>query len=154
MFKKFSRAWGIAKMCWSILKLDKELMMFTLLSLLTCGLLLVGIAGPLVMSGEFEEFVVMTAPMDGEGNINPLAIALDFAIYFVIYFVMIFFNTALVACARIRFSGGDPTVADGLKASINQTLTAETDFSNEKYSIIYWFFIKKLRWLFVSLLLL
>jgi hypothetical protein len=120
MFKKFSRAWSIAKMCWNALKLDKELIMFPLLSLLTCGVLLAGITGPLVMSGEFEEFITMTMPMDDEGNINPLAIALDFAIYFVVYFVMIFFNTALVACARIRFSGGDPTVADGLKASINR----------------------------------
>ena len=107
-------------MCWNALKLDKELIMFPLLSLLTCGVLLAGITGPLVMSGEFEEFITMTMPMDDEGNINPLAIALDFAIYFVVYFVMTFFNTALVACARIRFSGGDPTVADGLKASINR----------------------------------
>ena len=62
-------------MCWNALKLDKELIMFPLLSLLTCGVLLAGITGPLVMSGEFEEFITMTMPMDDEGNINPLAIA-------------------------------------------------------------------------------
>ena len=40
-----------------------------------------------------------------------------FAFYVVNYTVIIFFNSALVACAIIRFKGGNPTVADGLRAA-------------------------------------
>src|SRR5262249_42533910 len=36
------------------------------------------------------------------------------------YFVIVFFNSALVACAIIRFKGGDPTVSDGLRAAGNR----------------------------------
>ena len=40
-----------------------------------------------------------------------------FAFYCCNYFVIIFFNAGLIACARIRMEGGDPTVADGLRAA-------------------------------------
>ncbi len=117
MFKKFSRAWDIAKMCWKVLRLDKELIVFPLMSLATCGLLLAMVIVPVWASGQWEAVVKRLAAVDEEGNINFLTLAFDFAGYFVAYFVMIFFNAGLVACAKIRFRGGDPTVADGLKAS-------------------------------------
>lgn len=41
-----------------------------------------------------------------------------FLFYLSSYFVITFFNTALVTCAYIRLSGGDPTVKDGLNSSI------------------------------------
>jgi len=40
-----------------------------------------------------------------------------FLYYFANYFVIVFFNCALVACAMIRFRGGNPTVRDGLTAA-------------------------------------
>jgi len=117
MVERFSRAWGVAKMCWRVLLLDKEMLVFPLLSLLVCGLLLAGFVGPYLANDRFDALFSLVAVMDEEGNINPVAIAIDFAIYFIAYFVMIFFNAALVACARIRFAGGDPTVMDGLRAA-------------------------------------
>ena len=41
-----------------------------------------------------------------------------FAYYFANYFVIIFFNSALIACAIIRFKGGDPHLMDGFSAAI------------------------------------
>lgn len=41
-------------------------------------------------------------------------------LYFVNYFVVVFFNTALVSCALFRFNGGNPTVADGLRAAASR----------------------------------
>ena len=38
-----------------------------------------------------------------------------FVWYYLNFFVVIFFNAALVGCANIRLSGGDPTVGDGLR---------------------------------------
>src|SRR5690606_33503734 len=40
-----------------------------------------------------------------------------FAYYFVNYFVIIFFNSALISCAIIRFKGGNPTLSDGFSAA-------------------------------------
>jgi hypothetical protein len=36
------------------------------------------------------------------------------------YFVIIFFNSALIACAIIRFKGGNPNLRDGLSAAISR----------------------------------
>jgi hypothetical protein len=37
--------------------------------------------------------------------------------YFVSWFIVLFFNVGVVACARIRLEGGDPTVGDGFRAA-------------------------------------
>ena len=41
-----------------------------------------------------------------------------FVYYFANYFVIVFCNSALVACAMIRFKGGSPSVADGWRAAL------------------------------------
>lgn len=118
MFEKISRAWKIAKMCWRVLMLDKELVVFPLLTIATCGILVVAAFGSTFAVGQFEAVFELLRPMNEDGSINFVSIAIDFAVYFVAYFVIIFFNAALIACAKIRFAGGDPTVMDGLKASV------------------------------------
>jgi hypothetical protein len=47
-----------------------------------------------------------------------LGILCLFAVYYVEWFVVVFFNTALVGCALMRFSGGDPTVKDGFRLAV------------------------------------
>lgn len=67
---------------------------------------------PAFMSEQFRGMLE-----NGEAAENPLVWALTFLFYFLNYFVIVFFNSALVACAIIRFRGGDPTVADGFRAA-------------------------------------
>jgi hypothetical protein len=43
---------------------------------------------------------------------------LVFTYYFVNFFVIVFFNTALVSCALMRFTGGAPTLGDGLRTAL------------------------------------
>src|SRR5262249_35476691 len=57
---------------------------------------------------------------DGQIPNDPVAYVILFAFYAVNYFVIVFFNSALVACAIIRFKGGEPTVSDGLRAASNR----------------------------------
>ena len=45
------------------------------------------------------------------------ALAVFIAFCLVSSFVIIFFNAALVACAKIRFDGGDPTIRQGLSVA-------------------------------------
>jgi hypothetical protein len=117
--KKVSRpgrirsGWMLAKLSWRVLMLDKELVVFPLLSGLSCVLVLAGFAGGAWSLGLVQvegQAEVQEAP-------DQLAFAAFFAWYFVNYFVILFFNSALIACAIIRFQGGDPTVRDGLRAA-------------------------------------
>ena len=57
---------------------------------------------------------------EGKVTQDPVAYAILFAFYFVNYFVIVFFNSALIRCAMIRFQGGDATLADGIGAAMNR----------------------------------
>jgi Family of unknown function (DUF6159) len=110
---KIKTSWQIAKQCWKVLLLDKELLVFPLLSGGALLLVIASFALPLWGSGVFEHL-----REDPDAAHNPVLIATYFAFYLTTYFVMIFFNAALVSCAMIRLRGGDPTVGDGLRAAM------------------------------------
>jgi hypothetical protein len=96
--------------------LDKELLVFPLLSIAALGLTLVAGVLPAYLSGNLEPFLLWFSD-DPDGASTYAMVAVSYVSYIFTTFVFIFFNTALIACARIRFAGGDPTVADGLKAA-------------------------------------
>lgn len=112
MFRKLSNGWELAQQSFRVLSLDKELLAFPLMSGMACLLVLASFAGPLWLTGEAQ--AILDEHQRPEG---PLAYLLMFAFYFANYFVIVFFNSALVECAIIRFRGGDPTIADGLSAA-------------------------------------
>ncbi len=113
MAQTFKTAWSTGKSCWRVLQLDKELMVFPILTFSICALFLGVILFPMWTRGGLAEILEMTGP-----DADWMSLFILFAVYFVLFFVMIFFNTALIACAKIRFAGGDPTVVDGLRAAI------------------------------------
>jgi len=95
--------------------MDKELLLFPIMSGISCLLVLASFALPLWNSKYAS--VVMN---DQQVPQDPVAYIILFAFYFVNYFVIIFFNSALMACAIIRLKGGNPTVADGFRAAMNR----------------------------------
>ncbi|QDW66571.1 DUF6159 family protein [Luteimonas granuli] len=105
MFEKFSRSWDMVKASAAVLRSDRELMLFPVLSGLATLLVLASFALPTFALGLFS---------DGFGVAGAM---LAFAFYFCTYSVMIFFNCALVGAAMIRLEGGDPTLADGFAAA-------------------------------------
>ena len=115
MFERISNGWMLTKQSWAVLKLDKELLLFPLISGLACMFVLASFALPL-----YGTDYLGTVMEDGQVTQDPIAWVILFAFYFANYFVIVFFNTALIACAIIRFRGGDPTVMDGLKAAMNR----------------------------------
>lgn len=104
MFDRISRSWTLVKASASVLRSDKELLLFPVISsvatLLVAATFLVPVIGLRLFEG---------------GEIGPLGAVLGFLFYLAQYFVIFFFNTALVGAAMIRLEGGDPTVADGLR---------------------------------------
>lgn len=114
---KFERAMALGGACFRVLMMDKEMLVFPLLSLLALGVLFAAGIGPLAANGQLEAFRQMLAD-NPDVTQEPWFLAAMFGVYFVCYFVVIFFNAALVTCAMIRFAGGDPTVMDGLRSSV------------------------------------
>jgi len=103
---RFANGWALARQSFRVLMLDKQLLVFPLLSGIASFLVLAGFIGGVFASGIANREEAMN---DATGWL------LVFAYYFANYFVIVFFNSALVACAMIRFRGGTPTLAIGLR---------------------------------------
>jgi hypothetical protein len=118
MFYRLHNGWQLAKQSIGVLRLDKELLVFPLLSGLACLVVLASFALPL-WNTDYLQVIWDENPAGQGGRLisDPLAYVLLFAFYFANYFVIVLFNSALVACAVIRLRGGDPTVRDGLRAA-------------------------------------
>lgn len=106
---KFARSWALAKASFGVLRSDKELLVFPMISAVAVVLVVASFALP-VFGMELYQGLARD-----DGGIAPLGYLLAFAFYLVQYFVIFFFNTALVGAAMMRLDGGDPTVADGLR---------------------------------------
>ena len=121
MFARSKAGLNIAKESWAVLRQDKELLVFPILSFIACLAILATVVVPFlipdVRSWAFQVFDEEAEPSTRQKVIE---FGVVFLIYFIEYFVVVFFNTALVGCAMIRFSGGNPTVADGLKISFKR----------------------------------
>jgi len=110
MFAKFSRSWELVKASAGVLRSDKELLVFPVVSGIAALIVLATFAIPIVSLKLFE------------GGTGPLGYVIGFLFYLCQYFVIFFFNSALVGAAMIRLNGGDPTVADGLRIARERML--------------------------------
>ena len=106
MAGRFSNSFALVKASANVLRLDKELMVFPLMSGVATMLVAASFIAPIFMIGP-EIFIEGESP-------SYSAYALGFLFYLVQYTVIFFFNAALVGAALIRLDGGDPTVSDGL----------------------------------------
>ncbi|MCY3506334.1 MAG: DUF6159 family protein [Chloroflexi bacterium] len=110
MFATIGHTIDLMKMSWRVLMLDRELILFPVMSVAAMVLLAVAIFAGGLLGGAFG-----LAEEGGEGSGGDLALALVLA--FGSSFIVIFFNAALVAAALERLRGGDPNVTSGLKAA-------------------------------------
>src|SRR5262249_23118554 len=112
MFERLKNGFSLARSSWNVLRNDKKLLLFPLLSGLGCLLVMIAFLIPtavLVNNGVL---------VDANDNVNwALAGPLIFAYYLVNYFVVIFCNAALVHCTLVHFDGGQPTLGDGFRAA-------------------------------------
>ncbi len=115
MFEKLENSWKLAKECWRILMLDKEMLAFPALSTVTTILVMAFIGYPLWAAGFFDYAPATNAE---EVKAFHLSILIKYAVLtivpsYIIYLILTFFNAGLVTCAFIRLCGDDPILADG-----------------------------------------
>ena len=112
---KFSRSWELVKQSFAILRSDKQLMLFPVLSAISCLFVtaLIATGGALLMMP-----AMAAAAANGEQfhpNQSPLFLIGMFTLYVANYFVIVFFNVALVGVANSRLMGGSWTFRDGIE---------------------------------------
>jgi hypothetical protein len=100
---------------WDVLKEDKEILIFPLISGICCLLIMASFAVPMFLTGAWR-------PPSGEATTADAVeyYGILFLFYFCNYFIIVFFNSAIIACAVIRMEGGDPTVGDGFRAAFSR----------------------------------
>ena len=106
------RTWELYKQSFRVLTADSEILVFPVLSTVGTLMLAAGFFVPLHRAG-------LLAGLEG-GASGAAVYGVLFLWYFLNVFLVVFFNSALVACADIRLSGGDPTVADGLRVAVQR----------------------------------
>jgi len=115
MFARIATGWELVKQSFGVLRQDKELVVFPLLSGAACLAVLASFGLPLWSAPWFRQAIE-----NKEAQQNPLMWVLLFVFYVVNYFVIVFFNAALVSCALKRLAGGNPTVGYGLQQAMNR----------------------------------
>jgi hypothetical protein len=115
MFRKFSYTWDLMKASWEVLKKDKELLVFPLISGIACLIVLASFAVPIWYTGTWR-------PPGGDAHWQRQAVyyGVLFLFYLCNFTVITFFNTAIIAGAIERMSGGDPTVNSCLAAAFSR----------------------------------
>lgn len=106
MFSKFKRSWMLVKYTVSLLKQDKKLLIFPLLSSIAAVLVLFSFV-PLMP--ESFETVAESETISSEGELVWL-----FFLYVAEYFVVFFFNSALVATVLDKLNGRPASIGSGL----------------------------------------
>jgi hypothetical protein len=112
---KFSRSWELVKQSFAILRSDKQLMLFPVLSAITCLIVTAVIA----TGGTFMLLPARAAALAAgerfQPNQSPVFLLGMFTLYVANYFIMVFFNVALVGVANSRLMGGSWTFRDGIE---------------------------------------
>lgn len=97
------------KESWNILQKDKELLMFPIFSGILSLILFASFIVPIVFAEMYSEANSVLG--------TPLLYLLIFVFYFLASIIVVYFNVALIACAKMRLEGKNPTLKDGFKAA-------------------------------------
>jgi hypothetical protein len=111
---RFARSWVLVKQSFAILRSDKQLMLFPILSALSC----LFVTALIVTGGAFAVVPAIAAARAAGDQWHPnhsgIFLLSMFSLYVANYFVIVFFNVALVGVANSRLLGGAWTFRDGL----------------------------------------
>jgi hypothetical protein len=110
----WGESWQLVKASWAVLRSDKELLWFPVISGITMLLIC---AVMFIPSVAWAFSSAMVEGRNSENMMQVIGYVLLFLFYIVTYTVNIYFNVALVGAAMIRLDGGDPTLGDGFRTA-------------------------------------
>ena len=111
---RIKRSWELAKASLEVLKQDKELLLFPLISAIVMIFVTLTFLIPTLVGNILDQILNTGIPL--------FAYILLFLFYLVQYIVVYFSSTALVGAAMIRLRGGDPRVRDGFNIAFSRIL--------------------------------
>ena len=112
--ERIKRSWGLVKASYEVLKQDRELVLFPIISGVIMFFVTLTFLIPTLVGNFFDNLFVNGIPIFGY--------IVLFLFYLVQYTVVYYNSTALVGAAMIRLRGGDPTVKDGYKIAWSHIL--------------------------------
>ena len=110
--ERLRRSWELVKSSWSVLRADKELLLYPVASGVMTFVAVVLVFLVWLASGGLDRW--------SDESFGIVDLVLIFLFYFVVSTVVIFFNSALIAAANIRLEGGDPTLSDGFRVALSR----------------------------------
>ncbi|HNI54645.1 MAG TPA: DUF6159 family protein [Chitinophagales bacterium] len=112
-FDRMGNGWKISMAGFSVIRKNKQLLVFPILS----GAVMLLIIATFIFAMLGSDFGQVQHLLD---NGNPMRYFILFVYYLISYFVVVFFNMALIHCARLYFQGKTPTISDGLNFSMSR----------------------------------
>jgi hypothetical protein len=112
--ERIKRSWALVKASLDVLRLDKELLIFPIISGIVMFFVTLTFLVPTLVGNVLDSIVTKGMPVFGY--------IVLFLFYLVQYMVVYFNSTALVGAAMIRLRGGDPKVKDGYKIAFSRIL--------------------------------
>ena len=112
-FTRLSNGWRIALNSFAVLKENKQLILFPILSGISMILVISSFAVALFAASGWD-----TDNLEQYGTVTNYIVL--FLYYVVNYFIIVFFNTALVHCTHLYFKGEEVTIGKGLRFSMSR----------------------------------
>lgn len=106
---RFARTWQLMGASWRMLKQDKSLIVFPVVSGLALAVVIALFAGPIFVTAGANPEMARQSHWSLQTYLGL------FVFYFLAYAVITFFNSALLACVFKQMDGEQPTLGFGLK---------------------------------------
>ena len=114
-FDRLSNGWKIAMNSFKVLKENKQLIIFPILSGFSILLLMASFFTAALASAGWD---IDNLGVEQQGT--PIYYLIVFAFYIINYFIVVFFNMALIHCTRLYFRGEEVTIRKGMMFSFSR----------------------------------
>ena len=126
-FDTIGRGWTLSKLSFSVVKADPELLLYTFLSAMMVFITIAAAAYPGYEAENKEgNHWAMTDPVinpetgEEERQTTSSYMAWIFLTYMIGSIIVVFWNSAIIASAHERLTGGDPTIMTGIKVAFSR----------------------------------
>ena len=127
-FDTIGRGWTLSKLSFSVVKADPELLLYTFLSAIMVFATIGAASYPVYEADQTTEshWAFTNEKIDAQtgesigGEMTEAYMAWIFVTYMIGSIVVVFWNTAIIASAHERLTGGDPTIMTGIRAAFSR----------------------------------